>query len=170
MIKEAISKIVSGGDLTLAEARDVMSEIMHGQATPAQIGAFLTALRMKGETADEIAGCAQAMKRSAVQVRPLLPGCPTCAVLITSRQRFALPLTAEVTLAHGFDEKGDVNGAGGIIDLYEPPSAPRAAGAAARKPGHPRLDRNTSGKVIVSALSRRGTLTNRERRFGEIGY
>ncbi len=70
MIKEAISKIVSGSDLKLAEARDVMREIMHGQATQAQIGAFLTALRMKGETVDEIAGCAQAMRERAIAVKP----------------------------------------------------------------------------------------------------
>jgi anthranilate phosphoribosyltransferase len=70
MIKEALSKIVSGGNLTSAEAREVMREIMHGQATSAQIGAFLTALRMKGETADEIAGCAQAMRESAIAVKP----------------------------------------------------------------------------------------------------
>ena len=49
-----------------------MSEIMSGDATPAQVGAFLAALRMKGETVDEITGCAQAMKRSAVQVRPAI--------------------------------------------------------------------------------------------------
>ena len=70
MIKEALSKVVSGNDLTAAEARDVMAEIMQGQATQAQIGAFLTALRMKGETADEITGCAQAMRESAVRVTP----------------------------------------------------------------------------------------------------
>ena len=70
MIKEALSKVVSGNDLTVAEARDVMTEIMQGQATQAQIGAFLTALRMKGETADEITGCAQAMRESAVRVTP----------------------------------------------------------------------------------------------------
>jgi len=70
MIKEALSKIVSRNDLTMAEARDVMSEIMRGEATQAQIGAFLTALRMKGETADEIAGCAQAMRESAIPVKP----------------------------------------------------------------------------------------------------
>lgn len=70
MIKEALTKIVSGDDLTMAEAREVMREIMHGQATQAQIGAFLTALRMKGETADEIAGCAQAMRESAIEVKP----------------------------------------------------------------------------------------------------
>jgi anthranilate phosphoribosyltransferase len=70
MIKEALSKIVSGSDLTMAEAREVMSEIMRGEATQAQIGAFLTALRMKGETVDEIAGCAQAMRESAIAVKP----------------------------------------------------------------------------------------------------
>ncbi len=70
MIKEALSKIVSGSDLTMAEAREVMTEIMRGEATQAQIGSFLTALRMKGETADEIAGCAQAMRESAITVKP----------------------------------------------------------------------------------------------------
>jgi anthranilate phosphoribosyltransferase len=70
MIKEALSKIVSGSDLTMAEAREVMREIMRGEATQAQIGSFLTALRMKGETADEIAGCAQAMRESAIAVKP----------------------------------------------------------------------------------------------------
>ena len=70
MIKEALAKIVSGSDLAMAEAREVMREIMQGQASPAQIGAFLTALRMKGETADEIAGCAQAMRESAIEVKP----------------------------------------------------------------------------------------------------
>ncbi len=70
MIKEALSQIVSGSDLTMAESRAVMSEIMKGEATQAQIGAFITALRMKGETVDEIAGCAQAMRESAIQVKP----------------------------------------------------------------------------------------------------
>jgi anthranilate phosphoribosyltransferase len=70
MIKKALTKIVSGSDLSMAEAKEVMVEIMQGQATQAQIGAFLTALRMKGETADEIAGCAQAMRESAIEVKP----------------------------------------------------------------------------------------------------
>ena len=70
MIKEALSRIVSGSDHTLAEAREVMREIMRGEATQAQIGAFLTALRMKGETVDEIAGCARAMRESAIAVKP----------------------------------------------------------------------------------------------------
>ncbi len=70
MIKEALAKIVCDDNLTMDEAREVMREIMQGQATQAQIGAFLTALRMKGETADEIAGCAQAMRESAIAVKP----------------------------------------------------------------------------------------------------
>ena len=70
MIKEALTKIVGGNDLTMAEAKEVMGEIMQGQATQAQIGAFLAALRMKGETAEEIAGCAQAMRESAIEVNP----------------------------------------------------------------------------------------------------
>ena len=70
MIKDALAKISAGTDLTMAEARDVMMEIMEGQATPAQIGAFLVALRMKGETTDEIAGCAQAMRENAIAVKP----------------------------------------------------------------------------------------------------
>jgi len=69
-IQEAIAKVIGGKDLTEAEAEAAMTRIMEGLATPAQIGAFLTALRMKGESVSEIAGCARAMRRSAVPVRP----------------------------------------------------------------------------------------------------
>jgi anthranilate phosphoribosyltransferase len=57
-------------DLSEVEAEAAMTQIMEGQATPAQIGAFLAALRMKGESVGEIAGGARAMRRSAVPVRP----------------------------------------------------------------------------------------------------
>ncbi len=72
-IKEAISKVISGQDLTEGEAEAAMDQILRGQATPAQIGAFLTALRMKGESVAEITGCARAMRRSATAVRPARP-------------------------------------------------------------------------------------------------
>ncbi|UCC60046.1 MAG: anthranilate phosphoribosyltransferase [Dehalococcoidia bacterium] len=69
MIKVALARIVTGNDLSMDEAKDVMGEIMQGQATPAQIAAFITGLRMKGETAEEIAGCAQAMMENAIRVK-----------------------------------------------------------------------------------------------------
>ena len=62
MIKEAIYEIVNGNDLDYKTANDAMLEIMGGKATNAQIGGFLTALRLKGETVDEIAACAAAMR------------------------------------------------------------------------------------------------------------
>ena len=61
MIKETISKIVEGNSLKEEEAGCVMGEIMGGRATPAQIASFLTALRMKGETVEEITGCGREM-------------------------------------------------------------------------------------------------------------
>ncbi len=70
MIQEALARLLDGRDLARAEARESMDEIMRGEATPAQIGAFLIALRLKGETADEIAGCAEAMREHVLPVRP----------------------------------------------------------------------------------------------------
>lgn len=68
MIKEAIGSLVEGKDLSYEEAYFVMGEIMGGEATPAQIASFLTALRMKGETAEEIAGLASVMRAKATPV------------------------------------------------------------------------------------------------------
>jgi anthranilate phosphoribosyltransferase len=69
MIREALDAIVNQGrDLSEEEAAAVMGEIMTGEATPAQIGAFLIALRMKGETVDEIAGMARVMRDHALRV------------------------------------------------------------------------------------------------------
>lgn len=73
MIREAIARLVEGGSLTAEEAAAVMGEIMEGQATPAQIGALVTALRMKGETPEEIAGFAVAMRERAVRITPQVP-------------------------------------------------------------------------------------------------
>ena len=70
MIERALGQLLDGRDLTRAESRQVMDRIMSGDATPAQIGAFLVALRLKGETADEIAGAAEAMRDHVVAVRP----------------------------------------------------------------------------------------------------
>ena len=69
MIQEAISSVVSGQSLSVEEASQVMEEIMTGEATPAQFGAFVTALRLKGETPDEIAGMARVMREKALRVQ-----------------------------------------------------------------------------------------------------
>jgi anthranilate phosphoribosyltransferase len=69
MIKESIAALVEGRSLTFEMAAGAMEEIMGGEATPAQVGAFLTALRMKGETADEIAGFSIVMRAHATPVK-----------------------------------------------------------------------------------------------------
>ena len=69
MIKEAISKVVAKTNLTEAEAEAVMREIMQGEATDAQIAAYITALRMKGETVEEITGSARVMREKAVPIK-----------------------------------------------------------------------------------------------------
>jgi len=68
MIKEAIGKVVACKDLSEEEMIGAMEEIMSGSATPAQIGSFITALRMKGETVEEISGAALVMRRKATKV------------------------------------------------------------------------------------------------------
>ena len=68
MIKEAIGSLVSGHSLTTEEAASVMEEIMSGEVTPAQFGAFVTALKLKGETVDEITGFAKTMRAKAIRV------------------------------------------------------------------------------------------------------
>jgi anthranilate phosphoribosyltransferase len=70
VIQKALAELMDGRDLSQDDAREVMNSIMAGEATPAQIGAFLVALRIKGETADEIAGCAEAMREHVLVVRP----------------------------------------------------------------------------------------------------
>jgi len=74
MIKEAIGKVVSRQDLTEAEMVLVMEEIMSGQASEAQIGSFITALRMKGETVAEITGAARVMRAKATPIDAADPG------------------------------------------------------------------------------------------------
>jgi anthranilate phosphoribosyltransferase len=69
MIKEAIGTLVARKNLTYEEAYFVMGEIMGGEATPVQIAAFLTALRLKGETVDEIAGMASVMRAKSTPVK-----------------------------------------------------------------------------------------------------
>ena len=69
MIREALADVVEGRSLPFDRAHDAMGEIMDGQASPAQIGAFLVALRAKGESVDEIAGMAAAMRERCASIR-----------------------------------------------------------------------------------------------------
>ena len=65
-----MARLLDGKDLSREAARDTMNEIMRGDATQAQIAGFVVALRAKGETADEIAGCAEAMREHVLVVLP----------------------------------------------------------------------------------------------------
>ncbi|GFE61537.1 anthranilate phosphoribosyltransferase [Geobacter sp. AOG2] len=69
MIRKAIAKVVEGENLSEGEMIEVMNQIMSGECTPAQIGSFITALRMKGETVEEIAGAARVMRERATPIR-----------------------------------------------------------------------------------------------------
>src|SRR5688572_12726021 len=80
MIREAIAKAASGQDLTEGEMIGAVEEMMTGEATPSQAAALLTALRMKGEAVDEIAGMARVMREKSLHVEidgPLLDTCST---------------------------------------------------------------------------------------------
>jgi len=69
-VQQALARLLDGHDLSREQARAVMNDVMSGEATPAQIAGFLVALRLKGETADEIAGCAEAMRAHVLSVQP----------------------------------------------------------------------------------------------------
>lgn len=80
MIREAIAKTVSGHDLTEEEMIGAVGEMMTGEATPSQVAALLTALRIKGECVDEISGMAKVMREKSLHVEiegPLLDTCST---------------------------------------------------------------------------------------------
>ena len=70
MIKEAIYQLINGNDLTYEQAREVMEEMMTGTATQAQMGGFLTVLRMQGETIDEITAFATVMREKGIKIEP----------------------------------------------------------------------------------------------------
>ena len=76
-IREAINSVVSGQSLSIDEASAAFTQIMEGEATPAQIAALIVALRIKGESVDEITGAAKVMRAKAT---PVLPAEPMCVV------------------------------------------------------------------------------------------
>ena len=99
MIREAIAALVEGRDLTSDEATQAMSEIMDGDTTPAQIGAFLATLRAKGETAGEIVGMALAMRERSLRVEVEGQVVDTCGTGGDSSGSFNISTTVGLVLA-----------------------------------------------------------------------
>ncbi|HUX47581.1 MAG TPA: anthranilate phosphoribosyltransferase [Dehalococcoidia bacterium] len=99
MINEAIETVVNGRSLTFEEGAAVMEEIMIGEATPAQFAAFVTALRIKGETVDEIAGFASVMQAKATPVQVTPPVVDTCGTGGDGSSSFNISTTAAFIVA-----------------------------------------------------------------------
>src|SRR5258706_15313558 len=120
MIREAIGHLVAGQSLSETDAASAMEEIMTGTATPSQLGAFLTALRLKGETVEEVTGLARVMREQAIHVS--LPA----------------QLRAVDTCGTGGDAAGTVNvspAAGLLVAALGPPGAQHGHHAARRRCG-----------------------------------
>jgi anthranilate phosphoribosyltransferase len=101
MIREAIGRVAEGRDLSGREAGEVMREILGGVATPAQVGGFLAAMRMKGESVDEIAAFARAMREASVRIRPRVSGVlvDTCGTGGDGSGTFNISTTAAFVVA-----------------------------------------------------------------------
>jgi anthranilate phosphoribosyltransferase len=98
-VKEAIAQVVTGRDLAEAEMATVMTEIMDGQATPAQIGSLLTALHIKGETVAEITGAARVMRELASKVHAPSAVLDTCGTGGDGRNTFNISTAAAFVAA-----------------------------------------------------------------------
>jgi anthranilate phosphoribosyltransferase len=102
MIKDAIVKLIERQSLTEGEAESVMLEIMDAEATTSQIASYLTALRIKGETVEEITGSARAMRAKAVRIRPTDPiVVDTCGTGGDGAGTFNVSTTVALVLAGG---------------------------------------------------------------------
>lgn len=99
MIKEAISNLIEKIDLSEKEISDTIREIMEGKATDAQIGAFLTALRLKGETIAEITGAAKVMREKATSIKAPRGTVDTCGTGGDMANTFNISTTAAFVVA-----------------------------------------------------------------------
>ncbi|HID51662.1 MAG TPA: anthranilate phosphoribosyltransferase [Anaerolineae bacterium] len=104
MIKDAIAEVINGRNLTFEQAEAAMDCIMNGEATDAQIGSYLTALRMKGETWEEIGGSARSMRRHVVPVSIPVAGMggmlvDTCGTGGDGKHTFNISTTAAFVVA-----------------------------------------------------------------------
>lgn len=100
MIKESLAKLARGENLTEGEMIGATNSIMEGRASPAQIGSFLTALRLKGETVDEITGAARVMREKSLKVSFKAPTViDTCGTGGDGAQTFNISTTAAFIVA-----------------------------------------------------------------------
>ena len=100
MIRETIQKVVDGHDLTERETVDTMNEIMSGEATPAQVASFITALRIKGETIEEITGAARVMREKSTKIHTKQPfAVDTCGTGGDGSHSFNISTTAAFVVA-----------------------------------------------------------------------
>ena len=99
MLRDAIDTLVGGGSLSMDEAGQAMNEIMEGEATPAQFGSFVTALRLKGETVDEVAGMARTMREKSLHVEVDGPLVDTCGTGGDGSNTFNISTTAGFVVA-----------------------------------------------------------------------
>jgi len=106
VIREAIQKLIDGADLSFEESQSALEEIMSGEATNAQIAAFLTALRMRGETVEELTAFARLMRENCVRIHPNVSGrlLDTCGTGGDKIKTFNVSTTAAFVIA-GADVK-----------------------------------------------------------------
>lgn len=124
MIKEAINMLVQGINLSEEEMTECMNEIMEGRATDAQIGAFLTALRIKGETIEEITGAARVMREKAARINAPEGVVDTCGTGGDMANTFNISTTTAIVVSacgvpvakHG---NRSVSSSSGSADLLE---------------------------------------------------
>jgi anthranilate phosphoribosyltransferase len=98
-VRAALGRVVAGGSLSQVEARAAMGTVMDGEATPAQLGALLLALRVRGETVDELAGFAQAMRDRVVRVEAPAGTVDTCGTGGDGASTFNISTAAALVVA-----------------------------------------------------------------------
>ncbi len=101
MIREGIQKLVDGANLTFEDSQEIMREVMSGKATNAQIAAFLTALRVKGETVEELIAFAAVMRECCCRIHPCVEGrlVDTCGTGCDKTKTFNISTAAAFVVA-----------------------------------------------------------------------
>lgn len=124
-MKEAIEKVIEGQDLTEEEAKNVMNQMLSGEATQAQIAALLTALRVKGETLDELVGFASVLRDKADTIAPKVDnyvdlvgtgGDRTFTFNISTTSAFVVAAAGLPVAKHGNRSISSKSGAGDVLE------------------------------------------------------